>query len=102
MNPLFDFASVCATLRKGIEKGYWTLEDLDEPSPGWKLVSKEFAFKHPHFKQSEYKNPLRDQFQNDEKIQITDPRDFVPKVEGLKKSSLLSNQENIPEDDFIL
>ena len=26
------------TLKDGIKKGYWTLEDLDKPSPQWKEV----------------------------------------------------------------
>ena len=34
MQKLFD-ASVLQTLKDGIEKGYWTLEDLDKPPPGW-------------------------------------------------------------------
>ena len=102
MNPLFDFVSVCATLRKGIEKGYWTLEDLDEPSPGWKLVSKEFAYKHPRFKQREYRNPLREQEENTEKVEVIDPRDFAVESESRKKESLLKNLKDASEDDFIL
>ena len=34
MQKLFD-ASVLALLRDGIRKGYWRLEDLDKPPPGW-------------------------------------------------------------------
>ena len=35
MNKLSDLASVQRTLRKGIESGRWTLEDLDAPSKGF-------------------------------------------------------------------
>lgn len=35
MESLYDPVSVMQTLRKGIEKGYWTLEDLDTPPPGF-------------------------------------------------------------------
>ena len=34
MQKLFD-ASVIKTLKDGIKKGWWTLEDLDTPPPGW-------------------------------------------------------------------
>ena len=34
MQKLFDI-SVIKTLKDGITKGRWSLEDLDEPPPGW-------------------------------------------------------------------
>ena len=34
MQKLFD-VSVLQILKDGIKKGYWTLEDLDKPPPGW-------------------------------------------------------------------
>ena len=34
MQKLFD-VSVLALLKDGIKKGYWTLEDLYTPPPGW-------------------------------------------------------------------
>ena len=34
MKQLQDTASTIKTLRDGIAKGYWTLEDLDTPPPG--------------------------------------------------------------------
>ena len=34
MEKLFDI-SVINTLKDGIKKGWWTLEDLDKPPPGW-------------------------------------------------------------------
>ena len=35
MKKLYDLGSVVATLRRGIEKNYWTLEDLDNPPHGY-------------------------------------------------------------------
>ena len=35
MKPLYDATTVMLTLRDGINKGYWTLEDLDVPPPGY-------------------------------------------------------------------
>ena len=34
MQKLFD-VSVLQILKDGIKKGYWTLEDLDKPPPGY-------------------------------------------------------------------
>lgn len=36
MNPAFDPASVRTLLRRGITNGWWTLQDLDVPSPGFR------------------------------------------------------------------
>jgi len=38
MENIFDRISVIKLLKDGIKKGYWTLEDLDKPSPQWKEV----------------------------------------------------------------
>ena len=38
MEKAFDRIAVMMVLKNGIKKGYWTLEDLDEPSPMWKEV----------------------------------------------------------------
>jgi hypothetical protein len=35
MQRLYDLSSIRRTLRDGIAKGYWTLEDLDNPPPGF-------------------------------------------------------------------
>jgi hypothetical protein len=36
MKRTFDTASAVKTLRDGLAKGYWTLEDLDTPLPALK------------------------------------------------------------------
>ena len=38
MEKVFDRISVIKLLKDGIKKGYWTLEDIDNPSPQWKEV----------------------------------------------------------------
>ena len=40
MEKAFDESSVTKTLRDGIIKGYWTIEDLDIPPDGWIATSK--------------------------------------------------------------
>ena len=36
MQPAWDQASIANTLRKAVENGHFTLEDLDQPAPGFK------------------------------------------------------------------
>ena len=63
-------------LRNGIEKGLWTLEDLDQPSPGWISNTRVDRRNFPDgYRVIEYRNPLRAPV---EEVQISDPRDFTP------------------------
>ena len=39
MKPAFDRSSIIKTLKDGVKKGLWTIEDLDTPSPGWIMSS---------------------------------------------------------------
>lgn len=64
MKKLFDLTSVRSTLQHGIDRGYWTLEDLDRPPPR-------------HLNPTAYRNLLRDAPPT-ESIAISDPRDFTP------------------------
>ena len=63
MKRLYDLSSVQSTLRKGIAKGYWTLEDLDSPPPG--SVCKT------------HRNLLRDQSASEQVEAGPSPRDFT-------------------------
>lgn len=83
MKPAFDLTSVRLTLRQGIEKGYWTIEQLDQPSPYWSENSKRFRLHHPNYRQQEYQNLLR----ND---------DQLPKAQEMHQPT--PSQE--PSDDF--
>lgn len=76
MKPAFDLAEVRLLLRRGLEAGYWTIDQLDEPSPGWKLNARHFAMHYPKCQQPQYRNLLRDEPTTTERVQITDPRDF--------------------------
>ena len=71
MKKLSDLASVQRTLRDGIAKGYWTLEDLD--------IKPEFCVTPD----VQHRNLLRDETAaHPETVQATpDPRDFVPAVD---------------------
>ena len=76
MEPIQDINATRRLLRRGIEAGYWTLEDLDTPSMGWAENAKAFRINHPLYVQHEYRNPLRDHHQPPT-VEITSPRDFA-------------------------
>ena len=80
MQKLFDI-SVIKTLKDGITKGRWSLEDLDEPPPGWTecvLNTKG----NPAFPQGyqgvKYQNLARVEEPKpvEEKVELTDPKDL--------------------------
>ena len=68
-------------LRKGVEKGYWTLEDLDTPSEGFKTATRvDRAVFKLGYEGVQHRNLLREEIQaHPETVQAQpDPRDFVP------------------------
>ena len=82
MQRLFDI-SVIKTLKDGITKGRWSLEDLDEPPPGWTecvLNTKG----NPAFPQGyqgvKYQNLARveEPKPSEEKVELTNPKDLPP------------------------
>ena len=56
MKPAFDLSSVRKTLKNGIEKGLWTLEDLDVPSGG-SLITKGMRVKEGRLEWFDYRTP---------------------------------------------
>jgi hypothetical protein len=64
VRPVFDLAAVRRTLQHGIDRGYWTLEQLDRHPKG-------------HLRPEAYRNLLRDE-PLEPRVEVTAPRDFVP------------------------
>lgn len=60
MDRLWDTSSVVKLLRQGVEKGYWTIDDLDHPSEGWAWNERHFRLHHPKYQQREWRNLLRE------------------------------------------
>jgi hypothetical protein len=64
MKRSFETASAVKILRDGIVKGYWTLEDLDNPPPGTQMNFVDYrrfcAAQNYLGKEPVYKNLLRD------------------------------------------
>ena len=70
MKASFDKAAAIKILRDGVTKGYWTVEQLDNPPPGTKMLLHEWS-RHPMNKnlkteQPSYRNLLRDVEDNQE------------------------------------
>ena len=80
MQKLFD-VSIIKTLKDGIKKGRFTLEDLDQPPPGWTEVVNNCKG-NPAFPQGyqgvKYQNLARVEEPKppEEKVELTDPKDL--------------------------
>ena len=89
MKKLFDKVSLLKLLKDGLNKPnpkdpesmMWTIEDLDQPPPGWTEVVNNCKG-NPAFPQGyqgvEYKNLARVEEPKpiEEKVELTDPKDF--------------------------
>ena len=81
MERMFDQASLIKTIKDGIKKGYWSLEDIDKPPQGWTEVVNDCKG-NPLFPQGyqgvEYKNLARVKTPKpkQETIEIIDPKDL--------------------------
>ena len=64
MQPMMDQNSIRMTLRNAVKKGRFTIEDLDEPSPGFRKCKDEYLIKNPlsngMWKGVRHRNLLRD------------------------------------------
>ena len=82
MQKLFDI-SVIKTLKDGIKKGRWTLEDLDKPPPGWTECVNNCKG-NPAFPKGyqgvKYQNLARveEPKPSEEKVELTNPKDLPP------------------------
>ena len=80
MEKLFDI-SVVNTLKDGINKGWWTLKDLDKPPPGW-VECVNNCKGNPAFPQGyqgvEYKNlaRIKEAPPPQEKVEVINPKDY--------------------------
>ena len=60
MKRAFDHDSIADTLRKAVENGHFTLEDLDRPSPGFQKNSRPDRRTFPHgYEGVQHRNLLR-------------------------------------------
>ena len=67
MELLYDISAIRKLLRDGINKKYWTLEQLDYPSSGWTQCEKDW-FQNPashNMSHRMHRNLLRDESDTD-------------------------------------
>ena len=70
-------------LREGVEKGYWTIEQLDHPSLGFQDCMKVDRRTFPGgFEGVQFRNLLRDSPPVAEKVQVIDDKDLPPMPTG--------------------
>ena len=82
---LSNIASVKRILREGVEKGHWTVEQLDHPSLGFIDCT---AVDREHFRGGyegvQFRNLLRDTAQpHPEAVQVISDRDLPPMPQGV-------------------
>ncbi|WP_438983873.1 hypothetical protein [Vulcanococcus sp.] len=69
-----DPAALRAILKRGVDRGLWTVEQLDRPSPGWRANTRVDTRLFPNGYQGiAYRNPLRD-----EPSQVQDAQPATP------------------------
>ena len=90
MKPAFDKASVIKTLRDGIEKGYWSLEDLDTPNEYTQYTFRErkkalIASLGTGFSEGlhmpKHRNLLREDTEEAVRVEVIDPKDLLPSIQ---------------------
>ena len=90
MKPTYEMAEVMSLLRRGVNRGWWTVEDLDEKGDG-------------AIKNWEPVNLLRENGVAPEAVQVTSERDLPPLPHGITRPQadgpLTLEQE--PETPFI-
>ena len=74
-----------ALLRRGVEQGYWTLEDLDRPSPGFVTCTHVDRETFPGgYEGVQFRNLLRDTAQpHPETVQVIADKDLPPMAHGI-------------------
>ena len=59
MKPLMTQAELRHLLLRGINNGWWTLEDLDTPPEGWEVTNRLSPHEHMQVPPRQRTNPLR-------------------------------------------
>ena len=66
MKPLMEATTARRLLERGIANGWWSIEDIDRPSQGFKLATESFSPQFGRgFKPPVWTNPLRAQTEDE-------------------------------------
>ena len=84
MQHAFDLNSIRMTLKRAVENGHFTVEQLDKPSSGFITCT---AVDREHFPGGytgvQHKNLLREAGSAPEAVQVTSERDLPPLPHGI-------------------
>ena len=84
MQKIYDVSAIRLTLRSAVEKGHFTVEQLDTPSPGFVTCT---AVDREHFPGGyqgvQFRNLLREAGVAPEAVQVTSERDLPPLPHGV-------------------
>lgn len=84
MKALSDISTVIATLRRGVEAGHWTVEQLDHPSLGFQDCTRVDRRTFPGgYEGVQFRNLLRDGPPVVEKVQVIADKDLPPMPHGV-------------------
>ena len=84
MKPAFDLNSIRMTLKRAVEAGHFTVEQLDTPSPGFVHNTCCDRRTFPGgYEGVQHKNLLREAGSAPEAVQVTSERDLPPMPHGI-------------------
>lgn len=77
MKQAFDTSAIIGILRRGVEAGHWTVEQLDHPSLGFQDCTRVDRRTFPGgYEGVQFRNLLRDGPPVVEKVQVIDDKDL--------------------------
>ena len=84
MNPAFDLNTIRMTLKRAVEAGHFTVEQLDTPSPGFVRNTRCDRRTFPGgYEGVQFRNLLREAGSAPEAVQVTSERDLPPLPHGI-------------------
>ena len=94
-------ASLKEMLLRGVEQGYWTLENLDSPSAGWGTNTRVDLRTFPDgYKGAQHRNLLRDGMPQPERVQVIDPKDLPPMAQGVTPPEALNLPTTLDDNEW--
>ena len=101
MKPAFDLTSIRMTLRKAVAAGHFTVEMLDTPSNGFLTCMDVDRERFPAgYEGVPFRNLLRDDVVQPERVQVIDPKDLPPMAQGVTPPEALNLPTTLDNDDW--
>ena len=101
MKPAFDQTSIRMTLRKAVAAGHFTVEMLDTPSNGFIENTNCDRRTFPGgYEGVPFRNLLRDDVVQPERVQVIDPKDLPLMAEGVTPAEVTNLPTTLDNDDW--